>query len=470
MHEAPERGRGGASGTGEISGDTDRRCEVTGEPLQLRWHQCIVLALYRTLFTLLLLLFVLLFPLWTFTGKRRKTLLQRLGWQIYPQALSPQQPVWIHALSIGELLSAGSLIEQVRRVIGDRPLYLSVSTVSAFAIATERFTRFCDGLFYFPYDVAFSVSRCLNKVNPALVVLIETDIWPGFLAEIRQRQIPCLLVNGRLSPESFRSYNFLRVLFQPAFNTFRWVYPQSLGESERFRTIGLEPARLRSIGNLKFDVALSIPGEEALAALRQELNIPSGSRILIAGSTHPGEEDIIRSCFLKLKTEFATLRLILVPRRPERGTEVLNLFRNDGTNAALLSHPSRSIPEVVVVDRIGYLSRLYALADLAVVGGSFVPKGGQNPIEPAACGKPVLFGPDMHDFPDVSQWLLDAQGAVQARDEEGLYATCRWLLSDPQKARMMGDCARRVVTDHQGTTLKIVHDIVNVLQDKAVLS
>lgn len=439
--------------------------------MQLRWPHWIVLALYRTLFTLVLLLFVIVFPLWIFTPKRRNTLFKRLGCQDYPHARqSSDKPVWIHALSIGELLSAGNLIEQVRRAIEDRPLYLSVSTLSAFTIATERFTRFCDGLFYFPYDVAFSVTQCLNKIDPALLVLIETDIWPGFLDKVHRRQIPCLLVNGRLSPESFRSYNWFRVLFEPAFNTFRWVYPQSSREAERFLAIGLEPARLRSSGNLKFDVALTIPGTDALASLRQELNIQSDSRILIAGSTHPGEEDIVRSCFLNLRTDFPALRLILVPRRPDRGAEVLNLFRNDGIDTALLSHPSRSIPVVVVVDRMGYLSRLYALADIAVVGGSFVPKGGQNPIEPAACGTPVLFGPDMHDFPDVSKWLIDAGGAVQARNEEDLYATCHRLLADPQEARMMGDRARRVVTDNQGATVKIVQDIVNVLQDKPLSS
>jgi 3-deoxy-D-manno-octulosonic-acid transferase len=434
--------------------------------LPLRWHQRVSLGIYRAGLTLGVLLYVvILFPVWMLTTKRRKTLLKRLGWQDYPRAVqSPSKPVWIHALSVGEVLSAGSLIEQVRRALGDRPLYLSVSTLSAHAIATERFSRCCDGLFYFPYDVVFAVTRCLNQVEPALFVLVETDIWPGFLAELRRRRIPCLLVNGRLSRESFRAYRFLRVLFEPAFNTFRWVYPQSTGEAERFLALGLAPARLRSTGNLKFDVALSIPGEDALAALRHKLNIPSESRVVIAGSTHPGEEDMIRSVFLRLRKEFPHLRLILVPRRPERGAEVLSLFRNDGVEALLLSKPTGSTPVVVVVDRMGYLSRLYALADVAVVGGSFVPKGGQNPIEPAACGKPILFGPDMHDFPDVSRWLLDAGGAVQIQNEQELYAECRRLLVDPQQARNVGDRARRVVTDNQGTTVKIVQDIASIAQ------
>lgn len=440
--------------------------------MELRWHQKIALALYRVIFPLAIFVFVILFPLWIFSTKRRKTLFKRLGWQDYPQAPhSPLKPIWIHALSIGELLSAESLIENVRREVGKtRPLYLSVSTLSAFGIATQRFSQYCDGLFYFPYDVAFSVTHCLNKVDPAVFVLIETDIWPGMLAEIRRRNIPSLLVNGRLSVESFRLYHALPDLFQPGFNTFQGVYPQSSSEAERFLAIGLDPARVRGTGNLKFDVALAIPGADAVAALQKECQIASGARVLIAGSTHRGEEELIRSCFLRLRKEFSTLQLILVPRRPERGTEVLDLFREDGVDSVLVSQPIRSTPAVIVIDRIGYLSRLYALADLAVVGGSFVPKGGQNPIEPAACGKPVVFGPDMHDFPDIARWLLDAKGAVQARNEEELYATCRRLLADPQEARMMGERASRVVTDNQGATAKLVQDIINILQNKPLPS
>src|SRR5262249_57816661 len=138
---------------------------------------------------------------------------------------------------------------------------------------------------YSPHDVAFSVKRRLNRMVPTLFVLVETDIWPGFLADLRRRRIPCLLVNGRLSPDSFRAYRFFRVLFEPAFNTFRWVYPQSPGEAARFLALGLEPARLRGTGNLKFDVALSIPGGEALAVLRQEINFPAHFRALVARST-----------------------------------------------------------------------------------------------------------------------------------------------------------------------------------------
>jgi 3-deoxy-D-manno-octulosonic-acid transferase len=428
-----------------------------------RWDQWLLLRLYQVTFALVLLVFVLVVPLWVFSSKRRATLFKRLGWQHYPRPGRPtRRPLWIHALSIGELLSAGNLIQRLRREIGDRPLYLSVSTASAFAMAQDRFRGCCDGLFYFPYDVWSAVSRCFETIDPSLVLLIETDIWPLFLEEVRRRQVPCLLVNGRLSPGSFRTYRRLRRLFEPAFNSFHGIYPQSPGEAERYLALGVVAERLRHVGNLKFDVAAAVPNREAVAALREEFSILPHAPVLIAGSTHRGEEEIIRSCFVRLRSRYTNLQLIVVPRHPQRASEVVALFQGDDAQAALAS--ARDRPQaVVVVDRMGYLSRLYALADVAVIGGSFVRKGGQNPIEPAACGKPVLFGPDMHDFPDVAMWLVTAGGAIQVENEGGLYAACDRLLSEPEEAKAMGERARRVVAEHQGATERVVEDVLTLL-------
>ena len=290
-------------------------------------------------------------------------------------------------------------------------------------------------------------------------------IWPWFLVEVRRRGIRCLLVNGRLSPKSFRTYRRLRLLFQPAFDAFHAIYPQSAGEAERFLALGVAPDRLREPGNLKFDVAASIPQERALASLREQFFLPAHGRVLIAGSTHRGEEEILRWCFVRLRSGITNLQLIVVPRRPERAVEVLRLFQADGLEAALSSALDRPTP-VIVVDRMGYLSRLYALADVAVIGGSFVPEGGQNPIEPAACGKPVLFGPDMHDFPDVASWLLRAGGALQVRNEGELLSACRRLLSDVHEATEMGERARRIVSEHRGATERVVQDLLGGLDGR----
>jgi 3-deoxy-D-manno-octulosonic-acid transferase len=436
-----------------------------------RWDEWMLLRLYRAAFSLVIALFVIIFPLWLFSPKRRATLFKRLGWQAYPHQLTASgqkpalKPLWIHALSIGELLSAEGLIQRLHGRLGGRPLFLSVSTASAFALARGRFAGLCDGIFYFPYDIGVAVTRCLDAVDPAVIVMVETDIWPAFLAEVRRRRIPALLINGRLSPESLRTYSRLRLLFEPSFNTFRSIYPQSASETERFLAIGVNPERLRRPGNLKFDVAAALPASHAVAAIRQELFIPADARILIAGSTHQGEEELIRSCFLRLRSRFPDLQLIVVPRRPERGSEVRSLFQADALHTALASELDRPAT-VVVIDRIGYLSRLYALAEVAVIGGSFVPQGGQNPIEPAAWAKPVLFGPDMHDFPDVAAWLLNAGGAIQAANEADLYEACDRLLSDPEAARAMGQQARAVVTQHQGATDRVAQEVVVLLSER----
>jgi 3-deoxy-D-manno-octulosonic-acid transferase len=436
-----------------------------------RWRQGMFLTLYRGAFTCAMAIFVAIVPLWLFNSKRRCTLFKRLGWQSYPRRLGSregkpaQKPVWLHALSIGELLSAGGLIQRLHGELRGRPLYLSVSTASAFAMAQDRFASSCDGIFYFPYDVGFAVKRCLAAVDPSLIVLIETDIWPGFLREVRRRRIPSVLVNGRLSHESFGAYSRLRLLFEPSFNTFHWIYPQSTGEAARFLAIGVAPERLRHTGNLKFDVAAALPAGAAVAAMREQFFVSPDARILIAGSTHRGEEALVRSCFLRLRTHFRDLRLIIVPRRPDRAAEVLQLFQRDHAAAALASQLVESTP-VVIVDRMGYLSRLYALADVAVIGGSFVPQGGQNPIEPAAWGKPVLFGPDMHDFPDVAAWLLKGGGAIQAADETELFEACYRLLSDREAASRMGAQGRAVVTEHLGATERVLQDVIGLLEGR----
>ncbi len=424
--------------------------------------QRLALSVYRiTLSTAYSLGALLFLPVLLLIAKRRKTLFKRFGWQAYPRAENHDTgAVWIHTLSIGELLSAANLIKRTHTALKGRPLYLSVSTLSGWMLAREKLGSHVDGLFFFPYDVGYAVRTCLDHIQPRLFVLVETDIWPGFLDELRRRDIPAMLVNGRLSPQSLPQYRRLRHLFEPAFNTFCKVYPQSQGEAERFLALGLHPQKVQPCGNLKFDVADSLPSAGTVQSLRDSLGLDSTSPVFLAGSTHPGEEVIIRSIFLALKSDHPNLTLILAPRHPERSAELVNLFRGDPFEVRTVSEPRQRKGPVLIVDTMGYLTRLYGLADVAFVGGSMVPKGGQNPIEPASFGKPVLFGPDMDDFPDVSRWLVEAGGAIQVRDEEMLLTESRRLFADHQLARTMGQNAARVVEQNRGTTDRIVRDIL----------
>jgi 3-deoxy-D-manno-octulosonic-acid transferase len=426
----------------------------------------LALVVYMTLFNLLLPLPVMpLLPFLLLIRKRRKTLFRRLGFQCYPgDNQSTSKPVWIHALSVGELLSCIPLLKELREQLPARSLVLSVSTLAAYEIASEKACAHVNGLFYFPYDLLPAVRKCLTKIRPALFLLIETDIWPGFLMETRRRGIPCFLLNGRLSSRSLQFSRLFSALFTPAFRTFARIYPQSEEEATRFLSLGVEGHKICHAGNLKFDLRDSLPSPEMIAELRRSLGVGEKDFVLLAGSTHPGEEAMLRSTFLTLRQLYAELKLIIVPRHPERADGIERIFANDPLLVALFSRGPHPEAEVTVVDCMGLLSSLYALADLAFVGGSLVKKGGQNPIEPAAAGKPVLFGPDMSDFPDVSRLLLETGGAIQVHNSSELTEQCARLLADPGLARAMGIRASSAVHEHQGTSQRIAAEIASFLK------
>jgi 3-deoxy-D-manno-octulosonic-acid transferase len=403
-------------------------------------------------------------PLLCLSRKRRKTLFPRLGFQAYP-VFKPgtPAPVWVHALSVGELLSAVPFLEALKSRLGARPLVVSVSTLAARELAEVRLRGVADALLYFPYDTALAYRRCLRRIRPAAFVLIETDLWPGYLRHFQQAGVPCWLLNGRLSPDSFRRYRRGWALFGPAFACFQRIHGQSEAENERFAALGVARRQLGEPGNLKFDACGAPPAKEAVAALRAELGYGPGDRILLAGSTHPGEEELVRTVFRHLRPAVPGLKLILVPRHPQRAGEVRALWAGDGLPLGLLSAPAGTAPDVLIVDRLGYLNRLYSLAEVAIVGGSFVPKGGQNPIEPAAAGKPVLFGPDMSDFPDVARELLEREAAFRVKDAAELEERCRALLSNLEVASAMGARGQALVDERRGATRRITDALIQRL-------
>ncbi len=408
---------------------------------------------------------VLGLPLWLFKRKRRLTLLPRLGFQRLGLSRSGPRPVWMHALSIGETLSAVTLVRELRRRLGKRPLVFSVSTLAAKEMAEERLADQVDRIFYFPFDLIPCVANVLLQVRPAALVVVETDIWPGFLHAVRRRGFPAFLVNGRVSPQSFSSFRRWNALFAPALNVFETIFPQSEGEAARYREVGVRPQKIGAAGNLKFDAAATRPGAESLQAIRRECGITMDDRVWVAGSTHPGEEEAVLEVYRNLRSEHPGLRLILVPRHPHRGGEVRALCERAGLEGRLYSSGSPAAEdEVLIVDAMGRLAELYEVAEMAFVGGSLVNKGGQNPIEPAAAGKPVLFGPDMTDFPDAAAELLELDAAFQVQDQEELLEQMRRLLREPESARHMGSRGEQWVESHRGTTARIAEHILERVQ------
>ncbi|NVL89759.1 MAG: 3-deoxy-D-manno-octulosonic acid transferase, partial [Desulfobacterales bacterium] len=341
--------------------------------------------------------------------KRRATVLKRL----YPGFRVPRfrkRPIWIHTLSVGEVLSAITLIKAIKEQYPDRALVCSVSTRSGYQVATKSLSKKADLIFFFPYDFLWVVRRFIRRINSVLFLLVETDLWPNFLHEMKRRQVPTILVNGRLSPRSFSGYKLLSFFMRPVFSGMSVVCAQSKLDAQRFEAVGTPAEKIKITGNIKFDQKIDLLSDEEIDTVRKSMKIKPGSKIFLAGSTHEGEESILVDVFSRLKKSFNELVLVIVPRDPKRAKAVYRLFVSSGHTVALMTDlkkiSSTASFDVIVVDAMGTLRRLYALADIAFVGGSLVKRGGQNPLEPAAFARPVIFGPDMNDFYSIAEMLI----------------------------------------------------------------
>jgi 3-deoxy-D-manno-octulosonic-acid transferase len=444
----------------------------TAGSMSLRWDERIFLGMYQcgmnVLFPPVLLS---LSPILLLKRKRRAILFPRLGFQPFPETIRSEgravrrteKVLWVHTLSVGEVLSAVPLIRELYPRIKPAKLYLSVSTLSGYETARDKLRGSLDGMLYFPLDLLFGVRRCFAHLQPSLVVLVETDIWPGFMAELRRHGVPSFLINARLSSTSFERYCHAKRLFSPALNTFSRIYPQSLSDAEAFKNMGVSTEKVADPGNLKFDAARTSTRPAQLEQLRAKLAIQEGERVLVAGSTHGGEERILRTAFLQLRQSIPRLKMIVAPRHPHRADEVRRMFMHDPVQVVFYSSLPQMRFDVVVVDEFGVLGSLYQFGDLAYVGGSLVHKGGQNPVEPAAAGRPVLFGPDMSDFPDIADLMRKEGGAIQVKNGEELTEQAYGLLADKALSIRLGAKNKALVERHSGVTSKIAGDILVVL-------
>ena len=407
--------------------------------------------------------------------KRRKTVLQRLGIAVAPglqdQKTSERNlhPLWVHALSVGEVLSAVSLARALKQKYPDRPVVFSASTLTGFETASRLLRNDLTTVFYFPYDLIFSVRSVINRIRPALVVIVETDIWPNFLYEMKRRLIPVVLVNARLSDRSFSGYRRFLKWTSPVFQRFSFICSQSGEDASRFRSLGLPADRVTIAGNLKYDSPPDLASENAVRYLRKILYKMTHRQCLVAGSTHPGEEAILLEAFSRLRVRIPALNLILVPRDVDRANEIYNMAVSEGFKAELLTgmqhSPALDPPDVVVVNTIGHLKALYALSDVAFVGGSLINFGGHNPLEPAAFAKPILFGPHTGDVADSCNRLLAADGARVVHDTGELVQAALLLLTKKECSQAMGKNAFQVLQDNQGALERTLNTIGRFLQD-----
>jgi len=390
-------------------------------------------------------------------GKRREGIAERFG--VLDAGLASvragQKTVWVHAVSVGETMAVKPLLKALKDSLPGIRIVLSNVTETGRSIAEK--TAEIDHCIYLPLDYRFTVSRALNRVRPALVIIVETEIWPNFLRVTREMGIPALLVNGRISDRSFGRYMKLRWFFRPVLSNFAAFCMQTAEDARRIIAIGAEPKRVHVAKNLKYDIPVIAPTVEKKRELRGICKVPDRLMVITAGSTHAGEEETLLSAYRHLLAEGLECFLVLAPRHPERAGEVAEIIRNSGMPFTVCSMLDRReglfIPgEVLLVDTVGELMRFYAISDMVFVGGSLAMTGGHNILEPASLGVPVLFGPHMHNFREPAALLLAYGGGFQVKDGEELTAVLKSLLDDPEKLRATGENGMRLLLDNSGAT------------------
>ncbi len=423
--------------------------------------------LYSLGFTLA---FLIALPYFIFQAVRHRKYLsslpERLG--ILPDNIrsGPAGGIWIHAVSVGEVLSVLPLIQQIRQRWPQRGIFLSTTSRTGQELARQN-RNGLGGVFYFPLDWKFAVRRSLDTVRPRLVLILETEIWPNFLHECRQRGIAVCLANGRISDRSFRKYRRFRGLFRWSMGYFDSCCMQDPVDRERIVHLGAPSDRVEVCGNLKYDIAPPEELGERLVHFRSLMQLASAPFLVVAGSTRRNEEAPVLHAFRSLQQECPQARLLLAPRHPERCAEVEQLLAAQSFRFVKRSDlspngkpPSESQPaEVILLDTLGELPILYALADLVFVGGSLVPWGGHNLLEPALFKKPVLFGPHMNNFREMSRHFIQAEAGLMVQNEVELGVRLRELFRDSAYRRRLGRNGYRIIQANQGAGARILDRI-----------
>ncbi|HYY51217.1 MAG TPA: glycosyltransferase N-terminal domain-containing protein [Myxococcales bacterium] len=408
------------------------------------------------------LVFWLILPLLLLHPRVRQGIRVRFGFHDGAPVLPGGPRIWLHGASAGDVLGLVPIVQELKVLRPDARIIVSAITDSGASMARQRLVAqgLADLATFLPYDLPGACRRSIAALRPDVLVLEYTELWPQLIAAASDAQVKLALTNGRLRPRNVPRY---RILFRLAGNLlekFDVLMMRAEDEAERALQLGAPKERVHVTGNTKFDaLAVSVPEEED-ASLRQALAL-GPERLWVCGSTHEGEESGLLRVFAVLQKEHPDLRLLIAPRYIERAQRVLGLARSLGLRARLRSEPGGPEP-VIVLDTIGELVRAYQLATVVFVGGSFGRRGGQNILEPAACGKPVLFGPRMENFQDSVQVLV-GRGGLQVKDPVALLRLLRDLLARPEQIRKLGELAREAVSSVRGASARDARLIAELL-------
>lgn len=413
--------------------------------------------IYSVIFTALLPW--VFFRLWVRSLKfsaYKKRWLERLGHVPFPPL---ENVIWIHAVSVGESLTAVPLVHRLRKQYPDLPVLVTTTTPTGSERVQAAFKDMLGKQIfhcYLPYDLPWTLHAFLQHVHPKVLILMETELWPNLLHACELHHVPILIANARLSPRSEAGYKKLGSLMPRIVRPISGVAAQSALDAQRFQNLGIPAEKIWDTGNMKFDLQLPAYLEEAGKTLRAELG--KERMIWIAASTHEGEESIMLNVYQMLKKEFPLLLLFLVPRHPDRFNKIAQMCNERGFHLKRRSQKGvcDDQTDVYLGDSMGELPLFFAASDVAFVGGSFVPVGGHNLLEPAALGLPVLTGPQLFNFVAISEMLISAQGATVVQDEKALALQLQQLFASERLRQHQGAQAKKVVEQNRGALDKLL--------------
>lgn len=415
---------------------------------------------------------LLLWPVWLsyllLVSKARAGFWQKLGNLPKPlthRLANKHKPrIWFHAVSVGEF---NAIKPMVQALSTDYDIAISTTTRTGQELACRTFPDL--PIFYFPYDFIPAVQKALTTVKPDLCIIAETELWPNFIDQAtRVFKTPLILINGRLSSRSHKGYMWIQPLLKPCVRQITHLYMQSQADASRIMELGqLSPEQITVVGNLKFDLQPQID-ESKRAFLAQLLGIQPGDSVLTLASTHSGEDLPLLESYLKLKKDFPELKLILAPRHPERLAEIKAILNNKALSYSVRSQLTEQDPNqqaIVVLNSIGELLTVYSLSSIAVMGGSFIERGGQNPLEAISQRVPVIFGPHMHNFAEISRLVLENRAGTQVTDQPALINAVTTLLTQPEIYNNIAENGLQLIENNRGAKELILKAIPTHLKN-----
>lgn len=423
--------------------------------------------MYRLYNLLLLILILVLSPvilvLMILKPKFRAGFWQKIG--IYNIKLPKKKTILIHAVSVGEINAVESFVKRAYEEFPEYNIVISTVTRTGQQVANARLYNWSDKILYFPFDFWVSVKAFIRFLKPSVVLVAETEIWPNFVNQLKKKNIPIMIINGRISPNSYKGYKKFKFFFENILSKYTKILMQTEGDKCRITDVGAPEEITKVMGNLKFDIKNNLTSDD-IQNLKNELQILDENRVLIAGSTHQGEDEIVLENFKKLKEKHSDIKLIIAPRHPERYSEVTELLNETGYKYGFRSkNEGFKENDIIMLDTMGELGKIYSVCHLAFIGGSFSSTGGHNPLEATVYNVPTISGSCVFNFKDIYKLLTDENASVLVETSEELFEKTDSMLSDAQVYGLYSNSCKDVFSKNSGAVQFALDELKDILSE-----